>query len=263
MNRSYLLCIIIVSAIFAIANGQNISDSEWKCDSNVTVVFGDGTNVTCGTEVLQGVTSIMPRLTLPSANLSSLYSVIVIDRDAPNASAPIRSPLRHMTLSNVSGSLLYSGLDWATQASSPSIAVMFNYSGPQPPAGSLCHRYYVQVYMQTEGIYPTLNTTSRYSWNFPAWAAQNNLTKVACNYWQTQNAGSYVSPCAGASPSSSSAGGSSLPLALGFGLGGTIVILLFLFWRCGGKVSAFFCPSSKAPPAVVEYENLRENPAAR
>lgn len=116
----------------------------------------------------------------------------------------------------------------AGYATGGSTALWFNYSGPQPPAGTPCHRYYAQLYlqvrgptrarvlagdglanplrppparppMQAPGITPTLaNAAQRLNWNWPVWAADpanGPLTKVAVNVWRTQNLAARTGGC--------------------------------------------------------------------
>lgn len=174
-------------------DSRNVSAAEWVCSvaGALTVQFSSG-SVVCGTEVLIADTAVQPTIALPSADSAALYTVLVVDRDASSPWLPANSPLRHMALSSVPGTLLAAGISSAAAAGAP----LFPYSGPRPPAGSACHRYYVQVYEQTPGIVPSIaNISNRLTWNFPEWARNESLTKVAVNVWRTQNAASRTGPC--------------------------------------------------------------------
>ena len=174
-------------------DSRNVSAAEWVCSvaGALTVQFSSGP-VVCGTEVLIADTATQPTIALPSANSAALYTVLVVDRDASSPWLPVNSPLRHMALSSVPGALLAAGISSAAAAGAP----LFPYSGPRPPAGSACHRYYVQVYEQTPGVIPSIaNISNRLTWNFPEWARNESLTKVAVNVWRTQNAASRTGPC--------------------------------------------------------------------
>ena len=182
-------------------DSRNVSNSEWLCFSgffaSVYIDFTDDVQLDCGTEVLQNLTQIMPTISVkPSAlDANRLYTVLIVDRDAPNANGPIRSPLIHMALGNLTSTVLATGINSGNLP--PETIVWFPYSGPQPPAGSYCHRYFVQVYEQALNIVPTLNVTAigRYQFDFPKWAASFNLTKVGLNYWNTQNEAVRVGNC--------------------------------------------------------------------
>jgi phosphatidylethanolamine-binding protein (PEBP) family uncharacterized protein len=232
------LCLALIPSAAA-WDSRNVSASEWICNAFVGVTFG-AIPVDCSTEILQNVAQTQPviRYYNASAAVGSLYTVIIVDRDAPSAGSPVRSPLRHFSAGNIADTVLADGVE-------AGIAAWFNYSGPQPPAGSLCHRYYVMVYHQTPGISPTLqDPTQRLLWDFPAWARNNSLTKVAVNYWQTQNLSVRAVPCdagggGGASGSSSLSEGAVIGIAVGVLIAVGAAIFCAVRWRrsCaqGGK----------------------------
>jgi len=173
-------------------DSRNVSNNEFICGGlfmsfyNFTTKQYDSTD--CGNEILYNESQIRPIFILPKPNLTDQYVIIIVDRDAPSASNPIRSPLRHFAAYNISGNqLLTPGLD-----SNTLISTWFNYSGPQPPAYSGCHRYYGMVYRQNPNIIPELyinftDPTNRLNWNFVEWANNNSLEKIGVNYWTTQN----------------------------------------------------------------------------
>lgn len=184
-------------------DSRNISSEQWDCSSatalSATFAASGGPTgaVGCGTEVLWLASQTMPALRYaPAAEQPlELYTVLMLDRDAPNAAAPIRSPLIHMALADVSGAELSAG-----RVTNASGRALFAYSGPRPPAGSLCHRYYLQLYLQSETPV-TLNVSlvGRFSFDFPTWATQNGLTRIAdaVSYFQTQNDTFRTGACAG------------------------------------------------------------------
>jgi hypothetical protein len=190
--------VAVFGAIAAVSfawDSRNISASEWICliPSPLSVKFSVGEPVECSTEVLQDVSQTMPEIRYfnASAPLETLYTVIIVDRDAPSQSSPIKSPLRHYAAGNIAAVDLASGFI-------PTSAAWFNYSGPQPPAGSRCHRYYVMLYEQAPNITPALfDPTQRLLWDFPEWASNNSLTKIGVNFWQSQNLSVRTSGCSG------------------------------------------------------------------
>ena len=212
-------------------DSRNISESAWACNTTASVTLqfaGPPIARICGTEVPQPATAAMPTLTLsgyapPASNAT--VTVLIVDRDAPSAAQPIRSPLRHMALSRVPAALLLTGVNESSLAAAPGVVAFFPYSGPQPPNGSLCHRYYAYVYAEDAALPPPqLNISAgggRYTWNFVEWASSQNLTTLAVGMWRTQNAAAKVGPC-DAAPTPAPApdsGSASSPLALGLGLG--------------------------------------------
>ena len=235
-------------AFVALASGQaawpfdsrNISESEWQC-GNGTAAAVLPLSLTfpglraplapaCGAEVPQPPSQVLPTIAVPALGGAApqFATILVVDRDAPSAGSPIRSPLRHMALSRVPGALLAAGVNAsslaAAAAAGAALERFFNYSGPSPPAGTLCHRYYVLVYAEDPAVAPSLNITAgegRYMWDFPQWAALNNLTKLAEGMWRTQNAGARTGDCdtpAPAPPPSGDGGSNALSLGLGLGI---------------------------------------------
>jgi len=134
--------------------------------------------------------------------------------------------------------MLLTGIPQAALAagvSSPSEAASAYtpYAGPQPPAGSLCHRYYVQVYSEAEGVAPQAldASTSRFLWNFTQYAHNSSLTLLFGAHFRTQNASARVTDCDGGplGPTAAAAAASS-PAPL---IAGVLVPLLLLLAGAG------------------------------
>ena len=207
---SLLRAVAASAAALALASAfdsRNVSAEQWACapSTALSVSFaasgGPPDAVGCGAEVLWLASQTQPALGYGGADALAAYTLLVLDRDAPNAAAPIRSPLIHMALADVNGAELASG-----RVTNASGRAMFPYSGPRPPAGSLCHRYYVFLYLQNPSVSPALNVSAvgRYAFDFPTWAAQNSLTRIdAVAYFQTQNDTFRTGPCG--SPAQSAA----------------------------------------------------------
>lgn len=204
MARPAFVALLLAAAHPAATRGQPvIPPSAWDCDGSLQVTFAAAPlpAVSCGSEVLQNATSapfttVAPVFTLATAAAASTYTLLVVDRDAPNATAPSRSPLLHFATSRVAGAALRSGYTGAA-----STAMWFNYSGPQPPVGSGCHRYYAFALVEPAGgglptspFTATANAT-RYQFDFVAWEATNSLTVASSNYWRTQSLAARVGPC--------------------------------------------------------------------
>ena len=203
-------------------DSRNVSSAAWVCSADsgalmaLTLDFsasGGAVVSTCGAEVLQPASQTMPAITVsdPASLPASNYTILMVDRDAPSASGPIRSPLRHMALTGVPRAALQAGVSSAAVAA----AAYTPYAGPQPPPGSGCHRYYVQVYAEQEGTAPQAigGNTSRFLWNFTQYASNSSLVLVGGTHFRTQSSGSRVGDCEG-NPLPLPAGG---PAALGGG----------------------------------------------
>jgi hypothetical protein len=181
-------------------DSRNVSESEWACGGGVLLAFptqaGGGSGgptalVPCSGEVLWAQSQTRPTVYVPRANQSDLYTLLVLDRDAPSSWDPVRSPLRHMVVTNVSGTDLASPGGWT--ASAPADGALFNFSGPRPPALSGCHRYYAVAFRQSPDVAPYLavnasNPSDRLNWDFVSWYASQRLERVGSSFWTTQNA---------------------------------------------------------------------------
>lgn len=223
----FLAC--IVSSFAQAYDSRNVSSSEWLCFNgafaSVYLDFADNIQLQCGTEVLQNLSQTMPTIAVKPSVMEAnrLYTVLIVDRDAPNGDIPSRSPLIHMALGNITSTALTNGIN--SENLPPQTIVWFAYSGPQPPAGSYCHRYYVQVYEQALNVIPVLNVTAigRYNFDFPTWATMYNLTKVGVNYWNTQNEAVRVGDCDYVP--STNTGTSALSIGLGVGIPAGVGVL--------------------------------------
>ena len=205
MPRSVALGALLLAA--AAFDSRDVPAAEWTLGAGtLTVSFLDGPTARGAStpEVLRPATVAMPTLQYydAAAPASTLYTALVLDRDAPNATVPLRGPLRHMALAGLSQAQLRDGVSWATLgAANGSSVALFNYSGPNPGAGSGCHRYYVMLYAQSDALFPSIPAEqgSRFSWDFPSWAASQSLIKItsATTFFRTQNWTSYnyAGPC--------------------------------------------------------------------
>jgi len=194
----------LLSLIFSTAlafDARDIPAAEWDCPpstdrSSLRVSFKTApvpgpAEIKCGTEVFENTTSSagaksMPTFYFPAADLNAVYTLIVVDRDSPNATAPTLSPQVQMALTWVPGFDI--GVAPGFDVSDVETAsVLFGYHGPEPPAGSHCHRYYAMLYLQPDGSDPEWTAADRFNFDFPTWAQKNKLTKKAENFWETQN----------------------------------------------------------------------------
>jgi phosphatidylethanolamine-binding protein (PEBP) family uncharacterized protein len=217
--------VLLVAALLAppaarAFDSRNVSAEQFACDAAgaLTASFaasgGPPDAVGCGAEVLWLASQTMPLIGYGAADAQALYTLLLLDRDAPNAVAPIRSPLIHMAIADIPGADLA-----GNRVSNASGRALFPYSGPRPPAGSLCHRYYFELYSQNPAVPVELNVSAigRYAFDFPTWADASSLTRVAAavSFFQTQNDTFRTGPCGAAPPSQSGALGPAAALAPG------------------------------------------------
>ena len=228
-------------------DSRNVSSAAWVCSADdgallaLTLDFSasGGAEVSaCGAEVLQPASQTMPaiRVSAPASLAASNYTILMVDRDAPSASGPIRSPLRHMALTGVPRAALQAGVSSAAVAA----AAYTPYAGPQPPPGSGCHRYYVQVFAEREGVAPQAigGNTSRFLWNFTQYAANSSLALLGGTHFRTQSSGSRVGDCDGnplPQPAGAALGGGALAAAIAVPLLGVAAACGLLAWWWRGR----------------------------
>jgi len=206
-----MIYVVVFSTCQSTWSVDDILPSEFNCGSPALVsvafpVAGSAPIVAgCGTEIAQAVTtsgstSSFPTITFAAAAATSLYSIVVVDQDA----GPM-GPIGHSVVANVPGNVLSGGLTAANAGS----YFLEPYNGPGVSAGMGCHRYNVIVYVQAPGVTPYVNMSTAFNYlghlyllnfNFPVWASQYGLTRVASQMWQTQAAADRAAKGACAAP---------------------------------------------------------------
>ncbi|KJH40733.1 phosphatidylethanolamine-binding protein, partial [Dictyocaulus viviparus] len=89
-----------------------------------------------GNELLPSVTSSKPFLNWQS-NPYSVYTVMMIDPDAPSRKNPKNRDFLHWLVVNIPGNDVNRGKE------------VVSYFGPKPPFGTGLHRYYLLAYKQS------------------------------------------------------------------------------------------------------------------
>ncbi|XP_049851207.1 phosphatidylethanolamine-binding protein homolog F40A3.3-like [Schistocerca gregaria] len=130
-----------------------------------------GTELSPGDTLTPTFVQNSPSLSWPS-NQDTLYTMMIIDPDAPSRSNPKNAPWLHWLVVNIKGSDISTGN-----------TVAF-YVGSAPPEGSGLHRYIYLVYEQSkliEGLDP-LKIDQRPRWNYKGFLDAHQLKQlVACN----------------------------------------------------------------------------------
>ncbi|EYB81968.1 hypothetical protein Y032_0370g110 [Ancylostoma ceylanicum] len=130
--------------------------------------------VALGNELTPSASSKKPILNW-NASPSGLYTVIMIDVDAPSRKDPFLSDYLHWMVVNIPGSHLKNGDELAP------------YMGPRPPPGSGPHRYYILLYKQQSPV-SSKKMSSRAHFDTSKFASQNGLgAPVAGNYFKAQD----------------------------------------------------------------------------
>lgn len=87
----------------------------------------------------------MPSVRLESASKDKLYTVAMVDPDAPSRKNPRAAQWIHWIVINVDGKTLLSGEDLRGDE-------VTEYAGPSPPRGSGPHRYVLLVWEQHHSV---------------------------------------------------------------------------------------------------------------
>ena len=120
-----------------------------------------------GDEVAPSKAISAPRIVLPSVDPNKLYTILMLDFDAPSRENPVAAPWLHWLRANVKGAEL-SELRGVGRGED-----VVDYAGPAPPKGTGLHRYVVLVYEEQEGaIHPEPPTSRR---SFQAQRRQFNI----------------------------------------------------------------------------------------
>ncbi|EPB80812.1 phosphatidylethanolamine-binding protein [Ancylostoma ceylanicum] len=174
---SALVLTVFLKSVFC-ATSDYIRPGLPKLD----VTFDGGKKVALGNELTPSASSKKPILNW-NASPSGLYTVIMIDVDAPSRKDPFLSDYLHWMVVNIPGSHLKNGDELAP------------YMGPRPPPGSGPHRYYILLYKQqspvsSKKMSSRAHKTTRiesFSFDTSKFASQNGLgAPVAGNYFKDE-----------------------------------------------------------------------------
>ncbi|KAJ1349484.1 hypothetical protein KIN20_005061 [Parelaphostrongylus tenuis] len=141
------------------------------------VTYDRNSEVQFGNILSPSATSSQPRL-MWEASSSSLYTVLMIDPDAPSRADPSFRDFLHWLVVNVPGDELSRGFTAAP------------YRGPGPPKGTGFHRYYFLVFEQPktlQNIETRESRDSRKNFNTTEFVMHHGLgNAVAWNFFKAQ-----------------------------------------------------------------------------
>eukprot|EP00029_Vermamoeba_vermiformis_P008518 TRINITY_DN4011_c0_g1_i1.p1 TRINITY_DN4011_c0_g1~~TRINITY_DN4011_c0_g1_i1.p1 ORF type:complete len:184 (-),score=31.52 TRINITY_DN4011_c0_g1_i1:94-645(-) len=107
-----------------------------------------------------------------------LYTLAMVDPDAPSRTQPQFREWRHWLVSNIPGHKVSSG------------TVLSSYMGSAPPKGTGLHRYIFLLFQQQGKLDAApLNDEgkNRAGFHIKTWAKDHHLTPVGCEFFQAQN----------------------------------------------------------------------------
>lgn len=127
-----------------------------------------------GTKIHKNYTEWQPYDVSWSTNDDTLYTLLMVDPDAPSRENPKMRSWRHWIVTNIKGNDIHRGF------------IETYYAKPSPPKGTGYHRYILLVYEQPQRLYLEKNHNSRGKFSVKDFARRNNLgVPVAANYFLT------------------------------------------------------------------------------
>jgi phosphatidylethanolamine-binding protein (PEBP) family uncharacterized protein len=115
-----------------------------------------------------------PYIKFPGADINALYTIIMVDPDAPKTLED--HAFRHFMSVDVSGSKLQNGI----RNIEGSGRLLTPYMPPSPPPGSGIHNYQIRLYLQRKGRWnENPISDQRTNWPLEYEAKKSNLYEVA------------------------------------------------------------------------------------
>ena len=118
---------------------ESIDKSDCTVDKQLLLKFKNKT-IPCGynasIEFFSGDGATAPNMTLSRANVNKLYTLMMIDPDAPNRTHPVSRSWVHWLVTNIGDADVTKG------------EIIMDYNPPSPPAGTGEHRYVFLLFKQ-------------------------------------------------------------------------------------------------------------------
>lgn len=105
------------------------------------------------------------------------YTLIIYDMSAPHAQSPINSPFIHFLEINIPNSRIDKG------------EVLYSYIKPSPPPNSDTHVYVVDLFRQSDRIYPNNIINDRSNFPLLQYVQSNNLQHIGRTVFQVPSEG--------------------------------------------------------------------------
>eukprot|EP00118_Oscarella_pearsei_P026436 m.309903 g.309903 ORF g.309903 m.309903 type:complete len:179 (+) comp48493_c0_seq1:31-567(+) len=152
-----------------------------KCSNPPLLITFEGSlEVECENSLTLQIVQDQPVVQWPTADETSLYTLLMADPDAPSHDNPTLAWYRHWLTGNILGSDLMSG--------EISGSVLSGYVPPAPPSGSGYHRYFFYLFRQSGNIDFNPMPDSRAKFNPDQFASTYNLGQpIAVNAFITKS----------------------------------------------------------------------------
>ncbi|XP_018416343.1 PREDICTED: phosphatidylethanolamine-binding protein 4 [Nanorana parkeri] len=165
-------------------------DDAKFCQRDLHVIYPDIGDVSCmcvtncfGCPRCSRKVQGSPWIRYSHAEPEKLYTLIMVDPDAPSRSNPIHRFWRHWLITDIPGDVLLQGKVVTGTVTSP-------YYPPSPPAHTGYHRYQFMLYVQQPGISPSILHSERSlgPWDLYAFVHRCRLgDPVATTQFMTRN----------------------------------------------------------------------------
>jgi len=121
-----------------------------------------------------------PKVTFPEAKAGKLYTLAMIDPDAPSRANPKAAQWLHWLVVNLPGEELSNGEDRDGK-------ILMPHNGPAPPQGSGPHRYVFAVYEQPRRVNARVSR-NRAGFKLATFAKRNRIgDPLAGNFYYAEN----------------------------------------------------------------------------
>ncbi|RWS26115.1 OV-16 antigen precursor-like protein [Leptotrombidium deliense] len=144
----------------------------------LNVTYENRVKVHLGNELTIAQTKNAPVKVAWPFEVGELYSLFMVDPDAPSRQNPRFGQWMHWLVVNISNNTISTG------------NVIMSYNGPNPPQGTGFHRYVFLVYKQekrSKGRQNFASIANRAKFNVTQYAKSHNLNElVSGNFFQTK-----------------------------------------------------------------------------
>ncbi|XP_073510127.1 phosphatidylethanolamine-binding protein 4 isoform X2 [Phyllobates terribilis] len=189
LHICHLSIVGLFTMIHATCDLQPITgDDAQFCSDKFHVVYQGIGDVSCKhvppCENYTQALSDAPALRYSNAEEDEVYTLIMVDPDAPSRQNPKFKNWRHWVLADIQGRDLLSG-------KTPKGGEITVYKGPTPPANTGYHRYQFLLYLQPSGSFPSIPSSedkSRGNFDADEFASHFSLGRpVATTQFTAQN----------------------------------------------------------------------------
>lgn len=171
----------VMDSLDNLTNEQVIPDViDSKPGESIKVEYADGVQVLQGNELKPTQVKDLPKFTF-KAQSDKLYTLAMVDPDAPSRAEPKLREVLHYLVSNIPGSEVEKA------------NTLVEYVGSGPPKGTGLHRYVFLLFEQKSGKLnsdmkiPKTSRVGRLSFSIRKFAKDNNLGEpIAANFYQAQ-----------------------------------------------------------------------------